>query len=156
MQKIAFSLIALLLLAACSNGTVTRGGPNSDTPGEVAVDFFQDGESVGSLFVRAGAAQNNLVPFFVEIPYVDHDHRLKSLTLEFRSDAVAPAISLQASSGSLTENIAFTRDFDGPDAIVRPAIESRIVCPARTAHGSKHRHQVRGKQIEHLGEQKGV
>jgi len=59
--------------------------------------------------VRAGSARNGLVSFLVEMPYAGPDYRLDSLTLEFRSEAPAPTITLEASSGSLTENIRFHR-----------------------------------------------
>jgi hypothetical protein len=122
MRTISVILVLMLLVAGCSTSTTTAAQTGSSRPGESKVEFSLDGERVGSLLVRAASTQNNLVPFFVAIPYVGDGYRLNSLTLEFRSEAPAPSISLQASSGSLTENIAFKSDFDGADAIVRLTI----------------------------------
>ena len=109
MANIVFALVLVLLLTACSQPPVSAGEVRSDAAGETAVDFFQEGERIGGLFVRAGSARNGFVSFLVEMSYAGSDYRLDSLTLEFRSEAPAPTIMLEASSGSLTENISFHR-----------------------------------------------
>ena len=120
MRMGAAALLMVLLLAACGQSAVTAGEVRSDTPGEAAVDFFQDGDRVGHLFARVQSTEKtDLVRFFVEVPIVaDEDYRLDSLTLEFVSDAIQPLIMLEPSNGSLTQDIDFFR----VDSAVRLAV----------------------------------
>ena len=68
MANIVFALVLILLLTACSQPTVSAVEVKSDAAGETAVDFFQEGECIGGLFVRAGSAWSGLVSFLVQMP----------------------------------------------------------------------------------------
>ena len=103
----------VMLLVGCSQASITSGAPHSSgTPDvvDIAVDFFQDNDLVGKLYIRTQGVHGDLVSFFIEVPVVgDEDYRLDGLEFEFMSDAIQPLIMLEPSSGALTEDISFTR-----------------------------------------------
>ena len=56
----------VLLLTGCSRSAITSGAPHSSgTPdvADVAVDFFQDGERVGSVYVRTQGSEGDRAIF---------------------------------------------------------------------------------------------
>ena len=112
----------VLLLAGCGQGSITRSEPyTSGTPDvvDVAVDFFQDDDRVGSLYIRTQEAYGDLVRFLIEVPIIDdQDYRLDAVKFEFMSDAIQPLILLAPSGGTLTKDISFTR----VDSIVRLSV----------------------------------
>ncbi len=85
----------------------------------VAVDFFQDDDRLGSIYIRTQAANGDFVRFFIEVPIIaDQDYRLDAVEFEFISDAIEPLIMLEPAHGTLTQDISFTR----VDSMVRLSI----------------------------------
>ncbi|PKB71254.1 MAG: hypothetical protein BZY87_06470 [SAR202 cluster bacterium Io17-Chloro-G6] len=103
----------VLLLAGCGQASIKSGTPHTSGDSEfgaVAVDFFQDNNHVGKMYIRTQPAIGNFVSFFIEVPYIgDQDYRLDSVEFEFLSDVIQPLIMLEPSQGALTEDISFTR-----------------------------------------------
>ncbi len=103
----------VLVLAACGQASITSGAPYSSGTRDVvdvAVDFFQDHDRVGKLYIRTREAHGNLVRFLIEVPIVaDSDYRLDTVDFEFMSDLIQPLIMLEPSGGTLTQDISFTR-----------------------------------------------
>ena len=112
--KSAIAVGALvLLLAGCVQASITSGAPHTpgdSADGEVVVDFFQNEDQVGKLYVRTQTTESDLVRFFIEVPYIGvQDYRLDAVKFEFVSDVIQPLIMLEPSSGALTKDIGFTR-----------------------------------------------
>ena len=105
--------VMVLLLAGCGQASITSGAPQSlrdSEAGEVVVDFFQNDDQVGKLYIRTQAAESDLVRFFIEVPHIGgQDYRLDAVKFEFVSDVIQPLIMLEPSSGALTQDIGFTR-----------------------------------------------
>ena len=102
----------VVLLVACGQGSNTRATPRTSSDlqsGEVAVDFFQNDDRVGELYVRTQPVIGDLVSFFIEVPYIGEGYRLDAAKFEFRSDVVQPLIMLEPSGGTLTQDISFMR-----------------------------------------------
>ena len=111
--SVIFGAILVLLSAGCGPATITSGAPySSGTPDvvDVAVDFFQDDDRVGELYVNTRGANGDFVSFFIEVPVIgDQDYRFDSVEFEFMSDVIQPLIMLKPSGGTLTQDISFTR-----------------------------------------------
>lgn len=63
--------VMVLLLAGCGQASITSGAPQSlrdSEAGEVVVDFFQNDDQVGKLYIRTQTAESDLVRFFIEVP----------------------------------------------------------------------------------------
>ena len=63
--------VMVLLLAGCGQASITSGAPQSlrdSEAGEVVVDFFQNDDQVGKLYIRTQTAESDLVRFFLEVP----------------------------------------------------------------------------------------
>ena len=119
----AISVVTMvLLLAGCGQASITSGAPySSGTPDvvDVAVDFFQDDDRVGELYVNTQGANGDFVSFFIEVPIIgEQDYRLDSVGFEFTSDVIQPLILLEPSSGMLIQDISFTR----VDSMVRLSV----------------------------------
>ena len=102
----------VLLLTGCGQSSITTGAPHSSgTPdvADVAVDFFQDEDRTGSVYVRSQMPKGDLIRFFIEVPYTGPGYRLDAVDFEFRSDAIQPLIMLEPAPGTLTQNISFSR-----------------------------------------------
>ena len=112
-SSVILGAILVLLLAGCGQASITSGAPySSGTPDvvDVAVDFFQDDDRVGELYVNTRGANGDFVSFFIEVPVIgDQDYRLDSVEFEFMSDVIQPLIMLKPSGGTLTQDISFTR-----------------------------------------------
>ena len=86
----------VVLLVACGQGSNTRATPRTSSDlqsGEVAVDFFQNDDRVGELYVRTQPVIGDLVSFFIEVPYIGEGYRLDAAKFEFRSDVLATSES---------------------------------------------------------------
>lgn len=124
MPKTLSTMALVLLLAACGSSPITTSEPQTSAntegvePGDLSVDFVQDGERIGSLFVRANSTAPDLVPFLIEMPYIGEGYRLDAITLDFTGEGVMPLIMLEPAPGTLTENVTFSRI----DSTVRLAI----------------------------------
>jgi hypothetical protein len=89
------AIAASLLLAACGQSPIVPSSATIDD-GVISVDFLQDDEIVGRLYVRAQPILGDYVPFLIEIPYVGSgDYRLDSLQLDFITDVIDPTIMLE-------------------------------------------------------------
>ena len=63
--------VMVLLLAGCGQASITSGAPQSlrdSEAGEVVVDFFQNDDQVGKLYIQTQTAESDLVRFFLEVP----------------------------------------------------------------------------------------
>ena len=70
----------------------SAGAPQSlrdSEAGEVVVDFFQNDDQVGKLYIRTQTAESDLVRFFIEVPHIGgQDYRLDAVKFEFVSDVI--------------------------------------------------------------------
>ena len=112
----------VLLLAGCGQASITSSAPQTSADsqyGEVVVDFFQNDDQVGKLYVRTQAVIGDFVLFLIEVPIIDDpDYRLDSVEFEFRSEVIQPLIMVEPSGGTLTQGISFTR----VDSMVRLSV----------------------------------
>ena len=112
----------VLLLAGCGQAPITSGAPHKSGQSDVvdaAVDFFQDDDRVGSLYIRTQEAHLDLLRFFIEVPMIaQQDYRLDAVQFESMSDAIEPLIMLEPAHGTLTQDISFTR----VDSMVRLSV----------------------------------
>ena len=61
----------VLLLAGCGQAAITSSAPQTSADsqyGEVVVDFFQNDDKVGKLYVRTQAVIGDFVLFLIEVP----------------------------------------------------------------------------------------
>ena len=76
----------VLVLAACGQASITSGAPHTSmTPDvvDVEVDFFQDDDRVGSLYIRTEVTQGDLVHILIEVPIIaEEDYRLNAVVFE--------------------------------------------------------------------------
>ena len=81
----------------------------------VAVDFFQDDDRLGSIYIRTQEAHVDLVRFFIEVPIIDdQDYRLDAVKFEFMSDVIQPLIMLAPSGRTIPMIFIPIAEYDTP------------------------------------------